>query len=50
MREKFIKAYCYCYGETKKKAAEVYRKATAEYIQAVIDSYDHDTRKAFYND
>ena len=49
-KDKFIQAFCYCYGATKKRAMEVYKTATTEYITAVIESAKQDTHKAFYND
>lgn len=49
-KDAFISAYMYCYGATRAKAVEVYRKATSEYIDAVIESFQKDARDAFYND
>ena len=46
----FINAYCYCYGATKKEAKEVYKSASKQYIRAVIESFEQDSRKAFYED
>lgn len=50
MKNDFIKAFCYCYGVSKKNALSVYKSASIKYIKAVIDSYNNDVKKAFYND
>lgn len=50
MKEKFIQAYIYCYGATRKQATEAYKNATPGYIQAVIDSLRHDAHAALYED
>lgn len=46
----FIAAYTWAYGETKKKAREVYKKANEEYKRAIIDEYKNNCRKVFYED
>ena len=50
IKKRFIDAYIYCYGATKKEAEAVYKTASPEYIYAVIESAQQDGRKAFYND
>ncbi len=50
MKNKFITAYMYAYGCTKKKALETYKSASAYFIQAVIDNFNNDCHQAFYND
>ena len=49
-KEKFVTAYTYCYGETIKRAREVFKSASTEYINAVIESFEHDSKLSFYND
>lgn len=46
----FISAYCYAYGATKAQAGEVYKTASPDYIQAIIDSMKQDAKRTFYND
>lgn len=54
MKEKFIRAYMYEYGTTKKEALKVYRdcinSGNIGYITAIIDLYDDQCKLAFYND
>lgn len=50
MKKEFIKAYCYLYGATVEQAKRVYKTTDIKYIQAVIDSYNFDVRKAFLYD
>lgn len=50
MKKLFIIAYCYTYGSTKKKAAEVCKTATPEYIAAIIEGFRQDSRAGFLND
>ena len=46
----FITAYCYCFGESRAKAREVYRRADYNYICAVIASFEKDVMSAFCED
>lgn len=54
MKEKFIRAYMYCFGTTRKEAVKTYRECVRDgktgYISAIIESYCKDTHQAFYND
>ena len=54
MKEKFIRAYMYCFGTTKKEAVKTYRECVKNgnlgYISAIIESHELDTHLAFYND
>ena len=50
MKEKFINAYCYCYGETKRRAKEIYKTASEMYIKEVIKAYEHDIIASMYED
>lgn len=49
-KAEFLTAYVYAYGTTKKQAEKAYKEASANYINAIIEGYHQDTRKAFYND
>ena len=49
-KQEFIKAYMYQYGETKKKALEVYEDAYDSYITETIKEYKDECKKAFYED
>ena len=46
----FISAYIWSYGVSKNHAANVYKKASKEYIKAIIDGYLNQCQKLFYND
>lgn len=48
--EKFIDAYRWMYGGTKKNAREIYRKADPDYIALIIKAYEQQNRMAFYDD
>lgn len=54
MKEQFIRAYIYNYGSTKKQAEKVYKECIQagkiEYINAILDGYYNETKKAFYQD
>lgn len=49
-KQEFINAYKYAYGSTIKQAIEVWKNASEEYINAIVDGYKMDCRKAFYED
>ena len=53
-RRMFIIAYCWMFGSTKKAAAEAFKKhmdARNEcYIKAVIESFENNAIKSFYDD
>ena len=46
----FVTAYCYCYGTSRAKAKEVYKRADNSYINAVIASFEKDVMSAFCED
>lgn len=46
----FIKAYQSYYGGTKRHATEVYKMATKEYIDAVIELFEKQSITAFFAD
>lgn len=48
--ELFIKAYQSYYGGTKSHATEIYKMATKEYIDAVIELFEKQSKIAFYAD
>lgn len=49
-KQDFIKAFCYCFGSTKKEAERTYKTTTESYKQEVIKGYKQDARKAFTAD
>lgn len=50
MKDKYIQAYCYLFGATKKEAIKSYKVADMEYIKEIIKAFDSNSKKAFYND
>lgn len=48
--EKFVAAYCWLFGGTKKAARDIYRKADKDYIAAVLRAYEKQSFIAFYED
>ena len=54
MKNDFITAYTWMYGETKKKAEGVYRRAMEiadyGYIKEIINCYENNARRNFYDD
>ena len=54
MKDKFIKAYMYCYDATKRAAEKVYcdciKNNNIGYIYAIIESLNNDAKNSFYND
>ena len=48
--EKFVEAYQWSFGGTKKAAREIFRKADPEYIKGVISAFDKQSFIAFYED
>ena len=49
-KRKFIDAYMWMFGETKRKAASAYRETSEEYHAAVIETWLNQCHLAFYND
>jgi len=53
-RRMFIIAYCWMFGSTKKAAAEAFKEhmdaKDERYIKNVIESFESNARKAFYED
>lgn len=53
-KDDFITAYTWMFGETKKKANEVYRRAMEiadySYIKEMINCYKNNCKRMFYND
>ena len=43
-------AYRWMYAETLSKGAEVWKKASAEYINAIVEAYRNNFRNSFYTD
>ena len=48
--EKFVEAYRWLFGGTKKAAREIYRKADKDFIVAVLRAYEKQSFIAFYED
>ena len=46
----FQLAYRWMFAETLSKGAEVWKKASVEYINAVVEAYRKTFELAFYND
>lgn len=50
----FISAFCWMFGSTKKAAAEAFKEhmdaKDERYIKNVIESFESNARKAFYED
>ena len=49
-KTKFIDAYTWMYGGTKKEAEMVYKTAGKEYIDMIIDGFKENAKQGFYND
>lgn len=49
-KAKFINAYTLAYGATKKEAEKVYKMVSKEYIDAIINGFNENARRVFYND
>lgn len=50
MKKDFITAFIYFYGGTKKEAADVFKKASADVIEAIIDGWKTAAKQAFNYD
>lgn len=54
MKSSFVTAYTWMYGETKKKAEGVYRRAMEiadyGYIKEIIDCFENNAKNSFLND
>ena len=49
-KREYIEVVMYSYGMTRKEALQYIRNATPEALEALIDGYENECRKAFYND
>lgn len=49
-KARFVDAYIYAYGSTKKAAAEVFKTASPAYIAAIIDGLKQDATRAAFED
>lgn len=49
-KARFVDAYIYAYGSTKKAAAEVFKTASPAYIAAIIDGLKQDAARAAFED
>ena len=50
MKQRFINAYMRNYGTTKKEAMQTYKTLDNDFITAIIDVYENNAKKSFYND
>lgn len=50
MKARFIRAYQWLFGTTKKEAARVYREAPETYIRGVIESFENNAICTFFED
>ncbi len=54
LKNRFIEAYCWMFGSSKKHAGIIYDNAYKlnqfDYIGAIIDAYENQTKTAFYCD
>ena len=49
-KEKFITAYAWAFGGTKQKAEKVYKTASKEYVEMIINGFKENAKRGFYND
>lgn len=49
-KAKFINAYAWAYGTTKKEAEKVYKTASKEYIEMIINGFKENAKRGLYND
>ena len=48
-KQKFITAYSWLLGFTKREAEETYKTADEEYINVIIDVFERNAKLSFYN-
>ena len=48
LKKRFLFAYAWMFGTTKKEAEHVYRTADDGYIKSIIDSFEHNAAITFY--
>lgn len=46
----FQLAYRWMFAETLKKSAEIWKNASAEYIDSVVEAYKNNFKNSFYTD
>lgn len=46
----FIEAFCWMYSVSKAEADKAYMTSSKKYIEAIIDCYKSNCKKAFYED
>lgn len=49
-KAKFINAYAWMYDATKKAAEKVYKTASEEYIDVIIEGFEQNAKSCFYKD
>lgn len=50
LKKRFLFAYSWIFGTTKKEAERVYHTVDDDYIKSVIDSFEHNAAITFYED
>lgn len=50
LKKRFLFAYSWIFGTTKKEAERVYRTADDDYIKSIIHSFEHNAAITFYED
>ncbi|MCQ2978076.1 MAG: hypothetical protein MJ232_08685 [archaeon] len=53
MENRFVNAFCWLYGTTKKEAVKTYKALKnndINYINNIINCFENNAKKAFYND
>ena len=50
MEQKFIIAYTWLYGEAKSKAKQAYKSYSESERKEIIDIFENNARKVFYED
>lgn len=48
--KEFIEAFCWMYGVSKAEANKAYITSSKKHIEAIIDCYKSNCKKAFYED
>lgn len=49
-KKEFEEAYKWMFAESPTKSAKVYKNASEEYIESVVETYRNNFKKSFYTD
>lgn len=49
-KQRFINAYIWLFGTTKKEASKAYKTASTEYIHQIIETFENNAKRAFITD